>query len=366
MERGLYTTTQDTMRILFKNLKGEAMRIYLLSSELNGSLDNNNLQSRSRNNDANNHTIKKKTKRTDTDQYLEKEIFNSAKAACACVDKLETILFPPESPQKSQSAEAKQTGKVTQPPHKKQKIHQTNSSSDPDRRKNIILDTSSIGQRMIPKAMTHSVPILGTEAISKDPEPRRANSMLARVDAPSEAAKNAPYYSLTQRRTRNTFLGNPDQILGFNPQYSNLILPRFFSGTPNSPHGNRQTNESLSPGNSQTDSQNPVYMTFRATKMKNKRKKKRDSNLHCSHCKTEDTPEWRRGPLGKNTLCNACGLQYAKRKKMAEQRGDGRATQLSFILNMKSNGSGSEPPQNPTKSPQSSPKLQRICRTKNG
>jgi hypothetical protein len=30
----------------------------------------------------------------------------------------------------------------------------------------------------------------------------------------------------------------------------------------------------------------------------------------CSHCETKDTTQWRFGPLGKNTLCNACGLRY--------------------------------------------------------
>jgi len=32
----------------------------------------------------------------------------------------------------------------------------------------------------------------------------------------------------------------------------------------------------------------------------------------CAWCSTNTTPEWRRGPYGKNTLCNACGLKYAK------------------------------------------------------
>ncbi|KAG8732994.1 hypothetical protein FRC11_009447 [Ceratobasidium sp. 423] len=32
----------------------------------------------------------------------------------------------------------------------------------------------------------------------------------------------------------------------------------------------------------------------------------------CQSCKTQDTPEWRRGPNGQRTLCNACGLHYAK------------------------------------------------------
>jgi len=37
--------------------------------------------------------------------------------------------------------------------------------------------------------------------------------------------------------------------------------------------------------------------------------------LGCYHCSTRETPRWRTGPEGKNTLCNACGLRYAKYKK---------------------------------------------------
>jgi hypothetical protein len=32
----------------------------------------------------------------------------------------------------------------------------------------------------------------------------------------------------------------------------------------------------------------------------------------CLGCKATSTPEWRRGPMGPRTLCNACGLVYAK------------------------------------------------------
>ncbi|KAJ8659137.1 hypothetical protein O0I10_005176 [Lichtheimia ornata] len=37
----------------------------------------------------------------------------------------------------------------------------------------------------------------------------------------------------------------------------------------------------------------------------------------CHSCNISETPEWRRGPDGARTLCNACGLHYAKitRKK---------------------------------------------------
>ncbi|KAI7898221.1 GATA zinc finger-domain-containing protein [Cokeromyces recurvatus] len=32
----------------------------------------------------------------------------------------------------------------------------------------------------------------------------------------------------------------------------------------------------------------------------------------CHSCNTTETPEWRRGPDGARTLCNACGLHYSK------------------------------------------------------
>ncbi|KAI7883453.1 GATA-domain-containing protein [Lichtheimia hyalospora FSU 10163] len=43
----------------------------------------------------------------------------------------------------------------------------------------------------------------------------------------------------------------------------------------------------------------------------------------CHSCNTTETPEWRRGPDGARTLCNACGLHYSKllrRGSMTVQR----------------------------------------------
>jgi hypothetical protein len=45
-------------------------------------------------------------------------------------------------------------------------------------------------------------------------------------------------------------------------------------------------------------------------------------NQVCLGCKATTTPEWRRGPMGPRTLCNACGLVYAKMiKKRAKENG---------------------------------------------
>lgn len=42
------------------------------------------------------------------------------------------------------------------------------------------------------------------------------------------------------------------------------------------------------------------------------RTKRMSSNKVCANCKTMDAPEWRRGPDGARSLCNACGLFYKK------------------------------------------------------
>lgn len=39
------------------------------------------------------------------------------------------------------------------------------------------------------------------------------------------------------------------------------------------------------------------------------------ANRYCLECLTKSTPEWRSGPQGSATLCNACGLRYARKLK---------------------------------------------------
>ena len=44
-------------------------------------------------------------------------------------------------------------------------------------------------------------------------------------------------------------------------------------------------------------------------------------DMACHQCGVQETPEWRRGPDGSHTLCNACGLRFSKlmRKKGEEE-----------------------------------------------
>ncbi|TFK42470.1 hypothetical protein BDQ12DRAFT_719341 [Crucibulum laeve] len=45
----------------------------------------------------------------------------------------------------------------------------------------------------------------------------------------------------------------------------------------------------------------------------------------CVTCGRTDSPEWRKGPLGPKTLCNACGLRWAKQMRKTDDPAEGGA-----------------------------------------
>lgn len=53
--------------------------------------------------------------------------------------------------------------------------------------------------------------------------------------------------------------------------------------------------------------------------------KNRNAHMRCLHCSSTETPEWRKGPGGPTTLCNACGLFY---KKLIKKFGEEVATSI--------------------------------------
>lgn len=55
---------------------------------------------------------------------------------------------------------------------------------------------------------------------------------------------------------------------------------------------------------------------------------------HCSVCKTNRSPEWRKGPSGKKDLCNACGLRFARsRVKKGELPGIRKRAKSTLVGN---------------------------------
>lgn len=53
-----------------------------------------------------------------------------------------------------------------------------------------------------------------------------------------------------------------------------------------------------------------------------KKRAKHVEDYVCAWCSTTASPEWRKGPSGPKSLCNACGLRYAKSRRKASG-GDG-------------------------------------------
>ncbi|KAL4388383.1 hypothetical protein GQ457_09G019020 [Hibiscus cannabinus] len=46
----------------------------------------------------------------------------------------------------------------------------------------------------------------------------------------------------------------------------------------------------------------------------------RSTGRKCQHCGAEKTPQWRAGPFGPKTLCNACGVRYKSGRLVPEYR----------------------------------------------
>uniref|UniRef100_A0A453FES7 GATA-type domain-containing protein n=1 Tax=Aegilops tauschii subsp. strangulata TaxID=200361 RepID=A0A453FES7_AEGTS len=54
----------------------------------------------------------------------------------------------------------------------------------------------------------------------------------------------------------------------------------------------------------------------------------------CLHCETDKTPQWRTGPMGPKTLCNACGVRYKSGRLVPEYR---PAASPTFVMSRHSN-----------------------------
>jgi hypothetical protein len=51
----------------------------------------------------------------------------------------------------------------------------------------------------------------------------------------------------------------------------------------------------------------------------------------CTHCMSSKTPQWRTGPLGPKTLCNACGVRFKSGRLLPEYRPANSPTFASHI-----------------------------------
>lgn len=72
----------------------------------------------------------------------------------------------------------------------------------------------------------------------------------------------------------------------------------------------------LSPAKSSSNTDNKEFKT---TSLK-KKEGNETSGRKCLHCGSDKTPQWRTGPLGPKTLCNACGVRFKSGRLVPEYR----------------------------------------------
>ncbi|KAJ7539973.1 hypothetical protein O6H91_11G117100 [Diphasiastrum complanatum] len=71
--------------------------------------------------------------------------------------------------------------------------------------------------------------------------------------------------------------------------------------------------------------------------LKKRKWRTKESNMQyrrCAHCLTQRTPQWRAGPTGPKTLCNACGVRYKSGRLLPEYR---PAASPTFLTDLHSN-----------------------------
>lgn len=71
-----------------------------------------------------------------------------------------------------------------------------------------------------------------------------------------------------------------------------------------------------------------------ASEMKNYSSQGEGAPRKCMHCEVTETPQWREGPMGPKTLCNACGVRYRSGRLYPEYR---PAASPTFVASLHSN-----------------------------
>lgn len=119
----------------------------------------------------------------------------------------------------------------------------------------------------------------------------------------------APIYSRPALRAPN----DVHMPSSYDDRYRGYVKDHMNTSSVDSPlqTGKRKSPEAA-PAASQPPAKAPRSYTRSTTSDKSGRGKNNSENHVCQGCSATSTPEWRKGPTGPRTLCNACGLLYAK------------------------------------------------------
>ncbi|CAG8500318.1 4677_t:CDS:2 [Paraglomus occultum] len=111
----------------------------------------------------------------------------------------------------------------------------------------------------------------------------------------------------------NTSPPQPPSLVHTHPQILSVSQSPSHSAQP--PQSSRYVQPLQPSFNSAVSSSPPVrsYQLANTSSAIRSNQRVPDGVRECERCHTTNSPEWRRGPTGHKTLCNACGLRYSRR-----------------------------------------------------
>ncbi|OTA04325.1 hypothetical protein A9Z42_0048940 [Trichoderma parareesei] len=141
------------------------------------------------------------------------------------------------------------------------------------------------------------------------------------MSSAAAAAAAAVDGALTRKNLEGATGGNRqdslrDKMARFEASSADTIA--FLTGIEN---GERMSNGNRSPTLIKGDAGIAMPMDRDSKSGEKKKKLKLAEEYVCTDCGTLDSPEWRKGPSGPKTLCNACGLRWAKKEKKRNSAG---------------------------------------------
>lgn len=188
------------------------------------------------------------------------------------------------------------------------------------------------------------------QIFSNTPDSHHHHQPHSSSSSSSATAAAANYHDALLPNSSDDFLCVPSDDVAELEWLSNFVEDSFsnfpanpVTGTMNlssnttSFHGRSRSKRSRSTSSWTTSLQNPNTTTT------NKESSVRERSLsivdedvprRCTHCASEKTPQWRTGPLGPKTLCNACGVRYKSGRLVPEYR---PAASPTFVLTQHSN-----------------------------
>lgn len=169
------------------------------------------------------------------------------------------------------------------------------------------------------------------------------------IEADGRAAPPGAGPQLPQPGTPSYIVGTPTQLSGASqtPMHPARRVPSPRPATPATPAqaDDRPTDKKQFHFKMET-------FDFQSEPQKKRRVEESQQRV-CSQCGTEDTAEWRAGPEGPATLCNACGLRYRRQeqKKRRSQRKEQQLIGETQTVDDRRRGTVHKRPREGTKAP---------------